>query len=207
MSARGPHSGPLFHPIRRPDRIVAHALARGGISTMLAKRAADAGIEPFSPDDLVRTRSLLTCGQWKANCCSMGMDESPQTASTWPVEPEKVQLAVVRYLARLIPSQRREIHQVLDKLAKSLGGIDALTFPWLKLRSGDLPAPQELRRRLGHTDLSRGKKALNGVLREGVILGLMPPEAYSSVRDLSWNRVKSRDSQDSSPQMEGTGNT
>jgi hypothetical protein len=99
-------------------------------------------------------------------------------------------LAIVRYLSRLIHHERSEASETLDGLARLLGGTNAFAFPWERLSAQDLPAPEELRHRFSHGDLSRAKRVLNGVLREAVLLGLMSSGDYSEIRGVSWNKVR-----------------
>ena len=203
ISARGSHPGALLHPISRPDRIVMRRFSKTSFSDILARRAEEAGVVPFSPDDVARTHSLLLCGQWKTNCCCLLPvdDHCFPIADIYPLGVDKARAPVsatdlwhppiVRYLAHLIPGQRADARELLDALAQALGGVNALVFPWEKLSPDELPTIEELRYRFGHSTLSRAKRALNGVIREAMFLGLMSPSDHLALRDVSWNRVKS----------------
>jgi hypothetical protein len=196
--ARGSAPGPLFHPIARPDRILARRLSQVSFLYILERRAQQAGVAPFSPDDIARTHSLLLGGQWKTACCRL----VPADYRSFPIYEPAAKLdspgarndswspPVVRYLRRLIPVQRAEARQVLDDLAQALGGTDASAFLWERLQPDELPTLEELRQRLGHSALNRAKRALNGVLREAVFLGLMPSSDYVRLRNIQWNSIR-----------------
>jgi hypothetical protein len=214
ISARGSHPGALLHPITRPDRIVMRRFSKANFSHILAMRTEEADVVPFSPDDVARTHSLLLCGQWKANCCCVlpADDHCFPIAAIRPLEVDKARAPVsatdpwhppiVRYLAHLIPRQRAEAREILDALAQALGGVNALVFPWEKLCLDELPTIEALRHRFGHSALSKAKRALNGVIREAVFLGLMSPSDHLALRDVSWNRVKSNPWVDACPAWE-----
>src|SRR5215475_13309562 len=150
LLVRGPHRGPLFHPILRSDRIVVRRLSKINFSGILARRAEEAGVAPFSPDDLARTQTFLVCGQWEANSCCLVPTDRQQFPITDPksVRLRKARsldsaadlrrLAVEHYLWHLMPRERTGASEILGELAKVLGGANAFMLPWERLSAGDL---------------------------------------------------------------------
>ena len=55
LRIRGGDAGPLFTPIHRGGRVQMRALREQSVYDMLARRALQAGVPPFSPHDLRRT--------------------------------------------------------------------------------------------------------------------------------------------------------
>ena len=64
IKVRGNAAGWLINPIRRPDKIIPKVLSRGALWGVLVRRIQEAGITPFSPDDIVCTHNLITRGVW-----------------------------------------------------------------------------------------------------------------------------------------------
>jgi integrase len=64
IKVRGNAPGWLINPIRRPDQIIPKVLSRGALWAVLVRRTQEAGITPFSPDDIVCTHNLITRGVW-----------------------------------------------------------------------------------------------------------------------------------------------
>jgi hypothetical protein len=201
---RGANPGPLLHPISRPDRILPRRFSKVIVAEILARRAREAAVPLFSPDDRVRTRTLACSGQWKANCCCLLPPEggsffemgsgvathqrSLADLSNCDRQPTRTS-PIIRYLSHLIPNQRSTTHELLGALAELLGGADPITFPWERLTTADLPMFEELRFRFGRRGLSQAKRSLNGVLRDAVYLRAMPQIEYERIRDASWNKI------------------
>lgn len=55
LAARGFAAGPLFAPVRKDGTVLQGGITPAAIYKVLEKRAAEAGVEPFSPHDLRRT--------------------------------------------------------------------------------------------------------------------------------------------------------
>ena len=184
IRSRGLDSGPLFHPILRPDRIAKRRITASIITSLVARRAMEARVRPFSPDDIVRSRAFGLCGQWKANCCGPMQSTDPISASDHPVSRE----LVIRYLACLGPTARRNAHEALTALAIALGGTDALTFCWSKVRPEDFKPSKPAKRLVPHRLRTNAKKGLFAIVEQAHALGLMPQAAYDSICQVRWDR-------------------
>ncbi len=91
------------------------------------------------------------------------------------------------YLARLAPSGRRTMLQVLDVIAGLLTGgtATAHTLPWADLRYAHTQAVRTaLAERYSPAGANKGLSALRGVLKEAWRLGLMSAEDYARAVDL-----------------------
>lgn len=55
LHIRGPHEGPLFHPVRRNGAIQHRRMTPQSVLEICQRRAGDADVRPFSPHDLRRT--------------------------------------------------------------------------------------------------------------------------------------------------------
>lgn len=84
------------------------------------------------------------------------------------------------YLAGLSDGSRRTMRQALDSIARIMGGADALTFPWARLRFQHTAA---IRAELANSGLSHATAnkhlcALRGVLKAAWQLGQMSGDDY-----------------------------
>jgi len=64
IKVRGDAGGWLINPIRRPARITLAHFRRSSLEYVFKRRIREAGVKPFSLDDIARSHSLITRGTW-----------------------------------------------------------------------------------------------------------------------------------------------
>jgi integrase len=85
IDVRGENSGPLFYGVVKGGRLVPRRLAGQAMAVICAARAAEAGIQPFTPHDLRRTfiSGLLDAGADMAVVQRLAGHEDPATTSRY----------------------------------------------------------------------------------------------------------------------------
>jgi len=169
IQSRGSHSGPLFHPIRRPNKISTQRLTASAVIALVARRALEAKLSPFSPDDVTRSWGLAAC-------------------TSIQVSDLHSRQLVLRYLSRLGKSERRISHEALNALAVSFGGTDALTFCWTSLRADDFKCLGPVNGRLPLALRRAASRGFSAIIHQARALGLVPPDVYDSMCQIRWNR-------------------
>jgi hypothetical protein len=186
LDIRGLAPGPLFNPVKRPDRILLKPGSSAMLSDSLFRRCVETGILPFSPDDVSRTRSMWDCGRWYG-----AWGRNPRGAGGQLVQPEDHpraaedpnQMLVVRYLSHFGHARRSALLERLDRVAVLIsdGKHKAFTLSWSKLHPDQVAPGSSAFEGLGLRELHLLKNALNGLLREGVAGGFLDQTLYTSV--------------------------
>ena len=88
---RGQQSGPLFTRIGKGNRLTNERLTTQAVYVILKKRAAQAGVKPFSPHDMRRTivGELLSRGADIATVAKMAGHSDVKTTARYDRRPEK----------------------------------------------------------------------------------------------------------------------
>jgi integrase len=155
LDVRGRTPGPLLNPVISAHTVAERALSRSAIVNILARRCRQAGVPPFSPEDLASTRRVLT-------------------RSLLP-DPAPYHDAILCYLGRLRRSRRRDAERLLDTWAQALGSGPAwLSVPWTNLTRERLAlAMKDIGKRLSPRRVNALRSALASVLRSLCARGLL----------------------------------
>ena len=107
LEVRGPWAGPVFVRVRRGDRADYARLTEQGIYTILAARAAQAGVKAFTPHDMRRTFAgdLLDAGADIATVQKLMGHNSPVTTSRYDRRGARAKRDAVNKLH--VPYRRR----------------------------------------------------------------------------------------------------
>jgi integrase len=100
LSVRGPDKGPVLCHIRKGGRVVVRALTPQSVWFLLEKRAAEAGVEDFSPHDFRRTfiSDLLDAGVDLATVQQLAGHADPATTSRYDRRGEEAKRRAVQAL-------------------------------------------------------------------------------------------------------------
>jgi integrase len=100
LSVRGPDKGPVLCHIRKGGRVVVRALTPQSVWFLLEKRAAEAGVEDFSPHDFRRTfiSDLLDAGVDLATVQQLAGHADPATTSRYDRRGEETKRRAVQAL-------------------------------------------------------------------------------------------------------------
>lgn len=175
LSVRGETPGPLFNPVRRPNRIDIRGIGKSQFCMVMKRRIGEAGVAPFTPDDVTRTRRLHASGQW------FGYETRVKPAVSIHVTDETSRVAhdsmklIVRVLSPHARARRTALIARLDFIALRVSGgrRNAFTFGWCSLRFEDLGRICRDLDELGTREAHFSRNALRLLVREGVRIGVM----------------------------------
>jgi hypothetical protein len=164
-------------------------LSRGAICDVLRKRAREANVESFSPDDLLRSRELSVSGRWQKphnNWTFMdpSSDLCPRRSGLALIETADANDTAALY-ARLVARwdlpKRARLATRLDTLAGLLsdGQLAAAEFDWCGLSpEAASRGAQLLTRQFTRRNAHAIWNALGEILREGVRSRLIDEHTY-----------------------------
>lgn len=157
---RGGHPGALLNPIRQPDHIVARAISRTALSRVLQRRAIEAKVPPFSPNDIARSRSMHSSRRWFGR----RQHSAPHAAPPLPAETSESQAQLVRFLSRFGHDRRAVLLDRLNLLAGLLSEdrLDAFSIDWRAVAPEDLSRSRALQT-LGRRQSNALLNALRGL--------------------------------------------
>lgn len=109
LAARGDKDGPLLCPVRKGGhRVEIRRMTATALRQVCLKRAEEAGVEAFSPNDL--RRSAETPGSGVARKAGSQSAETPVRASAlYPVEPAETDIEVVEQVLFPYQTRKREL--------------------------------------------------------------------------------------------------
>jgi integrase len=107
LTLRGDEPGPLFYRVRKGGALVAGRVSTTSLQRMLAKRAEEAGIAPFTWHDMRRTAAgdLLDAGADIVTVQRLLGHADPRTTSRYDRRPEQAKRQAVAKLN--VPYRRR----------------------------------------------------------------------------------------------------
>lgn len=162
------------------------------VNGALFRRSREAGVPPFTADDVARTNSILIAGRWHAAPKgSSGANGSLRLRpEDWPLPTANPsQMLVVRFLSRHGHARRSALLERLNRLALLIGGGNhqAFTLDWSELRPDQLPPARGALDRCGLRERNLMKNALHGVLKEGLATGVLDRKIYSVIVGQKWS--------------------
>jgi len=196
LAIRGLQSGPLINPIR-PHLMTTRAVSRPTLNDVLFRRARMGGIDPFTTDDVRRTGVLLTGGPWHVSQLALAQicEPFPVSKGNWAmagsIEPSPCDpstQAVIRFASRVASVRRSGILSRLDRLARlmSAGRDTALSFNWCALKPEQIPPSKLATEGLSLREINFMRRALHGVLKQGVSSGAVAQQVYASIVGREW---------------------
>jgi integrase len=111
LAARGDAEGPLLCPIRKGSaRVEVRRLTAAAIRQVCLKRAEQAGVQPFSPNDLRRSAALRAVnGRARKANGQHGTANAARTSALYSVDPEPAEDAGVERVLFPYHSRKQEL--------------------------------------------------------------------------------------------------
>jgi hypothetical protein len=202
IAVRGGAEGHLFNPIIRPGGVLRRGLNGSAVNDILARRAQEAGVKPFSRSDIVGTQNLVSRGMWDCSryalrgICLFQLAPNPAAAGSEPgvhFLPSGSPLAgssdsarmLLRHLAQHAAPRRAAVRRRLDILAGYLSGgrCNAMEFDWCDVFGRELPPMRAFVEQHGVREVNAIRKAFCGLVRTGVALAVVDSAAHTAVCD------------------------
>jgi hypothetical protein len=188
---RGNSPGHLINPIARPARVLLKAVSPSMVNDTLLRRSVEAGVSLFTADDAVRTAWIVATGRWHgARCIDNHGGHSVFTPPDIRGQNPSQEL-LIRFLSRFGYAHRTALLGRLNRLAWLLteGAQNAFEFDWTSLDARRLPPLDPVTSGCNLRTLSKLKDALHGVLREGVVAGIVDQGTYIGVVQQKWSKI------------------
>jgi hypothetical protein len=174
---RGKWPGPLFVATSRTGAVTRRRLSRSALGRVFARRCREARIRSFGLSDVLRTQTILLCGEWRDGCCQ----PAPGTELFAHADESLSAAPVVSHLRAVASARRKTAIRLLDLFgARMTTPADALTIPWQRL------AGEELKRILDaiaedmpRRQFNRLRRTLGGVFTRAHEDGLISPQWLS----------------------------
>ena len=161
-------------------------LSLATMSGLLAKYCRQAGVRPFSSQDLSRTQAWVSCGEWAYPC---GCDVRTSAEAFFP-DGRPSDIPRVQYLRRMQSPKRRDVTKSLNAFIRVLqAGATLASLDWHQVGSsgyahaistiGVTCPPQRVRAIRSH---------LHAVMRAERAYGSLREDHYWDLQSVSWKR-------------------